>query len=196
MNLVANQIKQLLPMRRVAEYYGFPPGRSGFIQCPFHPGDHTASLKLYERDGGWHCFGCGRGGSVIDFVMELNHCGFEVACQELDGTFQLGLFRSNSFKERRKLQTDAALRRMQSQRREKQQAYSDTQYQILAGYRRWLSSQRETDAVLFDLAHLDRLLDRFLDRNAILTFDAAARVNALLSKHPNRGEYDLHGGEY
>lgn len=58
-------------MDEVARHYGFEPNRAGFMRCPFHQGDHTASLKIYAGDRGWHCFGCNSGGSVIDFVMRL-----------------------------------------------------------------------------------------------------------------------------
>ena len=72
MNRTAEIIKQSLSMQEVAEKYGFYPNRAGFIQCPFHTGDHTASLKVYpEKGGGFYCFGCKAHGSVIDFVMRL-----------------------------------------------------------------------------------------------------------------------------
>lgn len=90
-NDLARQIKERLTIRAVAEYYGFTPNRAGFIQCPFHAGDHTASLKLYDGDDGWHCFGCNKGGSVIDFVMELFDINFRQACVRLNGDFGLCL---------------------------------------------------------------------------------------------------------
>jgi len=40
------------------------------INCPFHAGDSTPSLHVYE-DGGWKCFGCGKYGDVVDFVGYL-----------------------------------------------------------------------------------------------------------------------------
>lgn len=78
-------------MQQVAEHYGFEPNRAGFIKCPFHQGDHTASLKLYQDDGGFHCFGCGAGGSVIDFVMRLFDLSFPQAVVRLSSDFNLGL---------------------------------------------------------------------------------------------------------
>ena len=47
---------------------GREPGRDGKIQCPFHD-DNTPSLHVY--DDGWYCFGCERGGTIIDFGAEL-----------------------------------------------------------------------------------------------------------------------------
>ena len=54
-----------------ARRYGYDPGRSGGLRCAFHQGDRTASLRVYPGYGGWHCFGCGNGGSGIDFVIVL-----------------------------------------------------------------------------------------------------------------------------
>ena len=89
---IADEIKQLLSGRVVVERYGFEPNRAGFLRCPFHQGDDTASLKVYDEPGrGWHCFGCGKGGSVIDFVMELYGISFRQAVLRLNEDFDLGL---------------------------------------------------------------------------------------------------------
>lgn len=191
---VADEIKRLLPLSRVVEYYGFPPGRNGFIHCPFHQGDHTPSLKIYEGTNTWKCFGCGKGGSAIDFVMELNACGFEAACRALDASFRLGLYHPHSFKEHRQRKAEDQKRRGAARLLEARKAYSNHQYNTLLRYRRWLARQKENKEVRFDLDYLDRLLDQFPGHDAHISFDAAARVNALLSKHPKRGDYDLHGG--
>lgn len=90
-NRLADEIKESLTIERVARYYGFEPNRSGFIKCPFHDGDHTASLKLYPGKGGWYCFGCHRHGSVIDFVMQLYNISFTQAILRLNFDFNLGL---------------------------------------------------------------------------------------------------------
>lgn len=45
-------------------------GRDGKITCPFHD-DRTPSLHAYPGDRGWACFGCGRGGTIIDFGAAL-----------------------------------------------------------------------------------------------------------------------------
>lgn len=90
-NGLAAKIKGHLTMDEVARHYGFEPNRSGFMRCPFHQGDRTASLKIYPGPGGWHCFGCGSGGSVIDFVMRLFDLSFRQALVRLNTDFQLGL---------------------------------------------------------------------------------------------------------
>lgn len=86
---LAQRIRELVPARDAAERYGFTPNRAGYICCPFHS-ERTPSLKLYP-DGGWHCFGCGRGGSSIDFVMCLFSLDFRQAAVRLDMDFSLNL---------------------------------------------------------------------------------------------------------
>lgn len=45
----------------------------GFARCPFHANgkERTPSLKVYEDS--WHCFACGEGNDVLDFVMKINN---------------------------------------------------------------------------------------------------------------------------
>lgn len=86
----AEVIKGTVSMKDVAGMLGYTPGRGGFMVCPFH-GDHDASLKVYSGSGGWHCFGCGKGGSVIDFVMESEHCNFRQAVRLISDGMGLNL---------------------------------------------------------------------------------------------------------
>ncbi len=192
---MADTIKARVTMRQVVEFYGFSVGRAGFIQCPFHT-EKTASLKLYDDTNAFYCFGCGAHGSVIDFVMGIEHCGTADACRKLDSAFDLGLFKTYSFKERRAATQEAVKRKRVLQQREAQRDYSRQQYNKLTQYYRWLKQQKPTKETIFDMDYLDRLLDRFLLSDAIITFDADARINALLSKYKDRGEYDLQRNKY
>lgn len=103
------QIKERLTAERVSRRYGFEPSRSGYISCPFHL-EKTASLKLYPGQGGWHCFGCGAGGTVIDFVMRLFGLSFPQALLRLNEDFDLGL---TGRKPTRQEATEAVRRRQQ-----------------------------------------------------------------------------------
>lgn len=84
-------VRERLDMDAVARHYGFHPNRAGFIRCPFHAGDRTASLKLYPGQRGWHCFGCQVGGSVVDFVARLFGLTPLDAVRRLNEDFSLGL---------------------------------------------------------------------------------------------------------
>lgn len=50
--------------------------------CPFHK-DDTASLIVTPEKNLWHCFGCGLGGSVIDWTMKKNGVSFRHALELL-----------------------------------------------------------------------------------------------------------------
>ncbi len=65
--------------------------RAGSIyktRCPWHEDSHP-SLALYERSGEnhCHCFACGKGGNVIDFVMQQEGWNFKEACQWLSSEY-------------------------------------------------------------------------------------------------------------
>ena len=107
MNRQAEEIKQRLTMREVAEHYGFQVNRASCIRCPFHAGDRQASLHIYPGTGGFHCFGCGAHGSVIDFTMRLFNCSFREAMERLDSDFSLGIgiLRPITYRERKARQS-------------------------------------------------------------------------------------------
>ena len=47
--MTRDEIKQTFNMRDILAKCGLPePNRAGFIKCPFHKGDHDASLKIYD----------------------------------------------------------------------------------------------------------------------------------------------------
>lgn len=86
----ANEIKSLVTMEQVARFYGLEINRSGFCRCPFH-NERTASLKIYSGQGGFHCFGCGAHGSVIDFVEKFFDLSFSDSVVKINADFSLGL---------------------------------------------------------------------------------------------------------
>jgi DNA primase len=83
-----DEIRKRVSPEDAARYYGFEPNRAGYICCPFHR-ERTPSLKLYPD--GFHCYGCGAGGSVIDFVAKLFGLDAQGACRQLNRDFRLGL---------------------------------------------------------------------------------------------------------
>lgn len=86
---VFSDVRRLVSAREVAELNGLHPNRSGFVCCPFHH-EKTPSLKLFP-DGGWKCFGCGKGGSSIDFEAALYDLNPLDAVKRLNSDFHLGL---------------------------------------------------------------------------------------------------------
>lgn len=73
------------PVTDVMERNGVHLKRSGSnfkACCPFHD-DKTPSMIVWPATGRWKCFGCGKGGDVISFVMEKNNMTYIEAVKEL-----------------------------------------------------------------------------------------------------------------
>lgn len=60
-------------------------GREWKACCPIHA-DRTPSFTIYADDQRWHCFGCGEGGDVLDFVCKLHGVGLRDAAGMLTGS--------------------------------------------------------------------------------------------------------------
>lgn len=57
-------------------------GKNYFGLCPFH-GEKTPSFSVSEEKQIYHCFGCGAGGNVFSFLMEIEGYNFVEALQTL-----------------------------------------------------------------------------------------------------------------
>ena len=55
-------------------------GRNLVGLCPFHD-DHHPSLTVNAEKGLFHCFSCGSGGDIFDFVQQFERCGFHEAAR-------------------------------------------------------------------------------------------------------------------
>lgn len=102
--MTSEEIKAEYSMRDIAGRYGFVPNRTGFITCPFHQGDRTPSLKVYEKD--FYCHACGENGDIFDFVQRMEDVDFKEAFLILGGTYEkpsfsseLAIYRSRKRKE-------------------------------------------------------------------------------------------------
>jgi len=64
---IVEVIREYIPVKAV--------GANFQALCPFHH-EKTASFVISPEKQIWHCFGCGRGGDVLSFVMEIENLGF------------------------------------------------------------------------------------------------------------------------
>ena len=54
--------------------------------CPFHS-EKTASFSVNPSKGIYKCFGCGKGGNAISFIMEIEHMSYPEAIRHLGGLY-------------------------------------------------------------------------------------------------------------
>ena len=79
------QLKNTVSLLRLAESQGHELKKEGndyVMCCPFHE-EQTASMKITPSNNLFHCFGCGAGGSVIDWVMKTQGVSFRHAVEIL-----------------------------------------------------------------------------------------------------------------
>lgn len=55
------------------------------LRCPFHKGgrERTPSFVLYSQSNTFYCFGCGKSGTVIDFVSIMDGVPVSIAMEKL-----------------------------------------------------------------------------------------------------------------
>ena len=84
------RIKREVSLRRLVEASGVVLSRHGgngdlVGRCVFHEDDETPSLVVTESKGLYHCFGCGKAGNVLQWVMETRGLAFREAAELLAG---------------------------------------------------------------------------------------------------------------
>ena len=77
---------KLIPIRDFLAHRGITPkqenSRYGFYLSPLRE-EQDASFKVDYLQNLWYDFGAGRGGSIIDLVMEVEKCNFQQAVERL-----------------------------------------------------------------------------------------------------------------
>jgi DNA primase len=75
----------------VSEYVALKKrGRNHVARCPFH-NEKTPSFNVSEEKQIFMCFGCGVGGDVFRFIMQIEHFSFVEAVQFLAGRYGVAL---------------------------------------------------------------------------------------------------------
>jgi DNA primase len=89
------EVFQRLDAITVVEEYVRLEKRGGryWGRCPFHSGgqEKTPSFKVEPDQKLYYCFGCHKGGSIIDFVMEMDNLSFPEAIKTLARKFGIEL---------------------------------------------------------------------------------------------------------
>jgi DNA primase len=75
----------------VSEYVALKKrGRNHVARCPFH-NEKTPSFSVSEEKQIFYCFGCGVGGDVIRFVMQIEHLSFVEGVKFIAGRYGVAL---------------------------------------------------------------------------------------------------------
>lgn len=76
-------LSRIDPLDVVSEYIELKKsGKNYMALCPFHP-DNTPSFSFDPERGLFHCFGCGKSGNLIQFIMEIEGVTFIDALKKL-----------------------------------------------------------------------------------------------------------------
>ena len=132
----ANEIKSRVSSKEAFLYYGIELDRSGFCKC-FLTGERTASLKVYDGDRGWHCFGCHAHGSVIDFVMQYFGFTFQDAISKINTDFSLGLPIGERISLRQRREMEHRQRERQEERNREQRERERLEGEYWAAFDVW-----------------------------------------------------------
>lgn len=76
-------IKDLVASASLEDYIGKfvelkPQNHELFGLCPFHK-ENTPSFSVTPNNKKWYCFGCGRGGDIVDFIKLYHNVEFKEA---------------------------------------------------------------------------------------------------------------------
>src|SRR5262245_48046419 len=80
-------IKREATLKAVLQHYGVNLRRSGKDQyrgrCPIHCGEGVEAFHANVARNIFHCFACGAGGTVLDFVAAMQRCSLYEAGEKL-----------------------------------------------------------------------------------------------------------------
>lgn len=73
--------------------------------CPFHT-EKTGSFTVSPSKGIFKCFGCGKSGHAIGFVMEIEQCGFADAVRQVAKKYHIEVEEREMTEEEKQMQDD------------------------------------------------------------------------------------------
>lgn len=121
--------------------YGVKVNRQNKAICPCHA-DTNASMHIYSGKRGWYCFSCGKGGSVIDYVMAAFGCDFQSAVRKINQDFGLGMDLDGRVREDPEAKRRIELRKAEQERKQ----------------RRLKQAQADYDAALTEYVRIEKIV--------------------------------------
>jgi hypothetical protein len=167
-------------------YIGKEIQKNGFCKCPFHS-EKTASFMLFEKNNSFYCFGCGVGGNVINLVSKALNISYLEAMKRLDVDYHLGIFQTVIKTDIQRSKEAVKIAREKLKHEQLQQKRKENYFKLTNFYKE-LREMPSNKVVSHHLAHIERLLDKWLlydykpfDRVPD-DFDADALIEALKTK--------------
>ena len=139
---MATAIKEAVTCRQFADFIGLSVNQSGFAICPFH-GEKTASLKIYSGGRGWCCFGCHKGGDVINFASEWYGTNFKDTLQRLNDDFHLGIISESTETARNSVLTAVQIAARKAERKKQERIKAAIEAEYWAAFDAWLDNERK-----------------------------------------------------
>lgn len=130
--MTREEIKNTYSMRDIVARYGLHPNRAGFISCPFHQGDRTPSMKIYEKD--YYCHACGANGDIFTFVQRMEGLSFKEAFLELGGEYE----KEPSFASRLAIYRARKARATEQAKQERKARECFLNMLLISVYRKWM----------------------------------------------------------
>lgn len=169
----AEEVIEAVNIKEGLEYYGLEFNKKNFACCPFHR-EKTPSFSIKEDKNFFYCFGCGKGGNLINFVEEMFGLTFKEALKKICEDFNLEFNKKISpEKAKEQIEVSRALK-IATQKIYEQKRHMETVY--INEYRMWgkvLNKLEEgehnevIDIVKERLSELEAILsDEFLLREA------------------------------
>ena len=90
------EVKEAVGIVQVVEHYellaGLSPKKDGYRgPCPFHKSGASRSFHISTSKNVYYCFGCKRGGNILDFVAETEDVSLPEAAKLIAGWFKVGI---------------------------------------------------------------------------------------------------------
>lgn len=157
------EIKAMYGMRDILSKCGLPqPNHAGFIKCPFHKGDHTASMKIYDKD--FHCFGCNANGDVFTFIQKFYGISFKDAFLMLGGEYE----EKPSYKSNLAIYKAKKEREMKLKAEERKKSKRKLIYDLIDVYKEWVEKSEPLsdvwcdcyNALQLELYHAEQIEER------------------------------------
>ena len=81
-NHISIDIKSIPIKEIMSKYINLPNNLKWNIKCCFHK-DKSPSLKIYEWNNSWYCFGCQRWWWIVEFISEVEKCSKKEAFMKI-----------------------------------------------------------------------------------------------------------------